>query len=97
MNYNSFIKKLAEECNDNGVHITQPKLKKIFEIMSDIIVDSLDANEEDRIKLRSFLIFEVIEIPPKRMPNGTESERQYSVRVRLSNEYKKRLKDELNK
>ena len=97
MNYNTFIKKLAEECNDNGIGITQPKLKKLFEIMADVIAESLEDEEEEKINLRGFLTFYVDFIPPKTLPNGEMSEPQYTVKIKLSDGYKKRLKEKVNK
>ena len=50
----------------------------------------------DLIKLKEFLIFDFIEIPPRTMPDGREIEKQYSLRVRMSDSYKKRIKEYLN-
>jgi len=97
MNYNTFIKKMAEECNDNGVRITQPKLKKLFEVMADVIAESFEDEEEERIKIRGFLTFYVDYIPPKKLPNGEFSEPQYTVKIKLSEGYKKKLKEKVNK
>ena len=94
MKYTDFIRELAVRCNEQGVRISAQKLKIIISCISDLIVEKIE--EEESIKLKEFLIFDFIEIPPRIMPNGTEVEKQYSLKVRMSDSYKKRIKEYLN-
>jgi nucleoid DNA-binding protein len=94
MKYTDFIKELAVRCNEQGVRISAQKLKIIISCISDLVVEKIE--EEESIKLKEFLIFDFIEIPPRTMPDGREIEKQYSLRVRMSDSYKKRIKEYLN-
>ena len=94
MKYTDFIKELAVRCNEQGVRISAQKLKVIISCVSDLIVEKIE--EEESIKLKEFLIFDFIEIPPRTMPDGRKIEKQYSLRVRMSDSYKKRIKEYLN-
>ena len=95
LNFTDFIKDFQKELNENGVRISQDKLKTIFEVMSDYIVNNIGYVE--RIPLKEFLIFELVKVVPKKLPDGNMSKEQYSMKIRMTNGYKKRLKDELNK
>lgn len=95
MTYNQLIKALQNALNEEGIRLSQDKLKKIFEIMSNVIVDNI--GEEDSIKIKEFLIFNLIEIKPRRLPDGKYSPHQYSMQIQMSDKYKKRIKDKLNK
>ena len=94
MSYNEFIKKLAENCRENGIGMNQERLKQIIDLMAELIADEIE--EKEVVKLRNFLLFDIVTVPPKHLPNGTVSEEQLSIRVRLSNNYKRKIKDKLN-
>ena len=95
MTFQSFIKTLQDALNEEGIRLSQDKLKKIFETMSNVIVDNI--GEEDTIKIKEFLIFNLVEIKPRRLPDGSYSPHQYSMQIQMSDKYKKRIKDKLNK
>ena len=94
MKYNDFIKLLQNELKEEGVRVTQDNLKKIFEVTSDIIMDNI--KEEERIPLKEFVMFRLVVIPKKKLPNGEWTEEQLSVKIEMSEVYKKRIKDRLN-
>ncbi len=94
MKYNELIKLLQKELNEEGIRITQDKLKKIFEVTGDIIIENI--KEEERMPLKEFIIFKLITIPKKKMPNGEWTDEQLSVKIEMSEVYKKRIKDRLN-
>lgn len=95
MKYNDFIKTLQEELNENGLRIKQSDLKKIFECMSNVILDNID--EEEIIKIREFIVFKLIEVPSKVLPNGTHTDKQLSMKIEMTDFYKKKIKERLNK
>ena len=93
--YTEFIRDFQKELNENGIRISQDKLKTIFDILSDYIIDNIKYVE--KIPLKEFLIFELIKIHPKKLPDGNMSKEQYSMKIKMTDNYKKRLKDEVNK
>lgn len=95
MTYNQLVKTLQDALNEEGIRLSQDKLKKIFETMSNVIVDYI--GEEDTIKIKEFLIFNLVEIKPRRLPDGSYSPQQYSMQIQMSDKYKRRIKNKLNK
>lgn len=95
MTYNQLVKALQDALNEEGIRLSQDKLKKIFETMSNVIVDNI--GEEDTIKIKEFLIFNLVEIKPRRLPDGSCSPLQYSMQIQMSDKYKRRIKNKLNK
>lgn len=95
MNYNTFIKTLQDTLNENGLRISQDNLKKIFDTMAEVILDNI--GEEENIKIREFIMFRLITVKERKLPNGTTSKEQLGVKVELSNTYKNKLKERLNK
>ena len=95
MTYSEFIKRLQDALSEEGVRISQDKLKKIFETMSDVVIDNI--GETDKIPLKEFIIFRLTEIPPKKLPNGEWTEKQLSLKIEMTEKYKKKIKDKLNK
>lgn len=95
MTYNQLVKTLQDALNEEGIRLSQDKLKKIFETMSNVIVDNI--GEEDTIKIKEFLIFNLVEIKPRRLPDGSYSPQQYSMQIQMSDKYKRRIKNKLNK
>lgn len=94
MTFNSFIKTLQDALNEEGIRLSQDKLKKIFETMSNVIIDNI--GEEETIKIKEFLIFNLIEIKPRKLPNGSFSPQQYSMQIQMTDFYKKKIKNKLN-
>lgn len=95
MTYSEFIKRLQDALNEEGVRISQDKLKKIFETMSDVVLDNI--GEYDKIPLKEFIIFRLVSIPKKKLPNGEWTDEQLSVKIEMTDKYKKKIKDRLNK
>lgn len=95
MTYSEFIKRLQDALNEEGVRISQDKLKKIFETMSDVVLDNI--GEYDKIPLKEFIIFRLVSIPKKKLPNGEWTDEQLSIKIEMTDKYKKRIKDRLNK
>lgn len=95
MKFTEFIKDFQKELNENGIRISQDKLKTIFNVLGDYIIENIGYVE--RIPLKEFLVFELVKLVPKKLPNGNMSDEQYSIKIRMTEGYKKRLKDELNK
>lgn len=95
MTYNEFIKKLQDILNEEGIRISQDKLKKIFDAMGNLIVENI--GDAENIKIKEFIIFRLVSIPPKRLPTGEWTDEQLSLKIELTNKYKKRIKDYLNK
>ena len=95
MKYVDFIKILQNALVEEGLRISQDKLKKIFEVTADVIVDNIE--EDGKIPLKEFIAFKMVDVHPRLMPNGEYSPKQYGVKVELSDVYKKRLKEQLNK
>lgn len=94
MKYNDFIASFQKELNENGVRITQEKMKKMFEVLADYIIENI--GYEENINIREFIVFRLITIPPKKLPNGEWSEQQYSIKIEMTDKYKKELKNRLN-
>ena len=94
MKYNDFIKLLQQELNEEGIRITQSNLKKIFETVGDIVIENIE--EEERIPLKEFVMFRLVVIPKKKLPNGEWTEEQLSLKIEMSNKYKERLKEKFN-
>lgn len=95
MKYTSFIKALQDALIEEGIRISQDKLKTIFETMANVILDNI--KEEEKILLHQFICFKLIDISPRKLPNGNFSPQQYGVKIELSDVYKKKLKERLNK
>lgn len=95
MTYSEFIKRLQDALSEEGVRISQDKLKKIFETMSDVVLDNI--GEYDKIPLKEFIIFRLVSIPKKKLPNGEWTDEQLSVKIEMTDKYKKKIKDRLNK
>jgi nucleoid DNA-binding protein len=95
MKFTEFIKDFQKELNENGIRISQDKLKTIFDVLGDYVIKNIGYVE--RIPLKEFLVFELVKVVPKKLPNGNMSDEQYSIKIRMTEGYKKRLKDELNK
>lgn len=95
MKYVDFIKDFNLMLNENGIKMTQSKLKELFELFGDYILENI--KEEEKIPLKEFLVFETVVIPPKKLPNGNLSEEQLGLKVRLTDNYKEKIKSELNK
>ena len=94
MKYTDFIRDFSVMLNENGIRITQPKLKELFSLLGDYVADNI--KEEGQIPLKEFLSFELVVISPKKLPNGSLSDEQLSVKIKMSDKYKKQLKDKLN-
>jgi nucleoid DNA-binding protein len=94
MKYTDFIREFSIMLNENGIRITQPKLKELFSLLGDYVADNI--KEEGQIPLKEFLSFELVVISPKKLPNGSLSDEQLSVKIKMSDKYKKQLKDKLN-
>ena len=94
MKYTDFIRDFSVMLNENGIRITQPKLKELFNLLGDYVADNI--KEEGQIPLKEFLSFELVVISPKKLPNGSLSDEQLSVKIKMSDKYKKQLKDKLN-
>ena len=94
MKYIDFIREFSVMLNENGIRITQPKLKELFNLLGDYVADNI--KEEGQIPLKEFLSFELVVISPKKLPNGSLSDEQLSVKIKMSDKYKKQLKDKLN-
>ena len=94
MKYIDFIKEFSYILNQNGIRITQAKLKELFELLSEYVAENIKA--EEKIPIKEFVIFDLVEIPPKKLPNGEWSKKQLSVRIRMTDGYKKELKEKLN-
>ena len=94
MKYTDFIREFSVMLNENGIRITQPKLKELFSLLGDYVADNI--KEEGQIPLKEFLSFELVVISPKKLPNGSLSDEQLSVKIKMSDKYKKQLKDKLN-
>ena len=95
MKYTDFIRDFSLMLNENGIRITQPKLKELFELLGDYVLDNI--KEEEKIPIKEFLSFELIVISPKKLPNGSLSDEQLSVKIKMSDKYKTELKNRLNK
>ena len=94
MKYTEFIKALQYALIEEGIRIPQDKLKKIFEVTANVIMDNI--KEEEKILLKEFIVFKLVDIQPRLMPNGSFSPQQYGVKIELSEVYKKRLKEKIN-
>lgn len=94
MTYNQLVKALQDALNEEGIRLSQDKLKKIFETMSNVIIDNI--GEEETIKIKEFLIFNLIEIKPRKLPDGKYSSQQYSMQIQMTDKYKRRIKNKLN-
>ena len=94
MKYSVFIKTLQDALNEEGIRLSQDKLKKIFETMSNVIIDNI--GKEETIKIKEFLIFNLVEIKPRKMPDGKYSPLQYSMQIQMTDFYKKKIKNKLN-
>lgn len=94
MNYSNFISDFQKELSENGVRLSQDKIKRIFETLGDFVVNNIEYEED--IPLREFIVFRLVTIPPKRLPNGNMTEQQYSIKIEMTDKYKKRLKEQLN-
>lgn len=95
MTNNEFIKTLQDALNEEGIRLSQDKLKKIFEKVADVIVDNI--GEEEDIKIKEFIIFRLIEVLPRKLPDKSYSPQQLSMKIEMTEKFKKRLKDRLNK
>lgn len=95
LTYNEFIKELQDALNEEGVRISQDKLKKIFDTMGNLIVENI--GEVEKIPLKEFIIFRLVSIPPKKLPTGEWTDEQLSLKIEMTEKYKKRIKDRLNK
>ena len=95
MTNNEFIKTLQDALNEEGIRLSQDKLKKIFEKVADVIVDNI--GEEEDIKIKEFIIFRLIEVLPRKLPDKSYSTQQISMKIEMTEKFKKRLKDRLNK
>lgn len=95
MTNNEFIKTLQDALNEEGIRLSQDKLKKIFEKVADVIVDNI--GEEEDIKIKEFIIFRLIEVLPRKLPDKSYSPQQLSMKIEMTDKFKKRLKDRLNK
>jgi nucleoid DNA-binding protein len=94
MKYTDFIREFSVMLNENGIRITQPKLKELFSLLGDYVADNI--KEEQQIPLKEFLSFELVVVSPKKLPNGSLSDEQLSVKIKMSDKYKKELKNKLN-
>ena len=94
LNHNQFIKALQDALVDEGIRISQDKLKTIFEVMADVILDNIE--EEEKILIHQFLCFKLVDVKPRLLPDKTFSEPSLSMKVSLSEKYKKTVKDKLN-
>lgn len=94
MTHNEFIKTLQKALNEEGIRLSQDKLKKIFEVLADVVVDNI--KEEEDIKIKEFIIFRLIEIMPKKMPDQSFSPQQLSMKIEMTDKFKSRLKKRLN-
>ena len=95
MTFSDFIRDFQKELNENGIRISQDKLKTIFDVLGDYLIDNIGYVE--RIPLKEFLVFELVKVTPKKLPDGSMSDEQYSMKIRMMEGYKKKLKDKLNK
>ena len=95
MTNNEFIKTLQDALNEEGIRLSQDKLKKIFEKVADVIVNNI--GEEEDIKIKEFIIFRLIEVLPRKLPDKSYSPQQLSMKIEMTDKFKKRLKDRLNK
>ena len=94
MNHTQFIKALQDALVDEGIRISQDKLKTIFEVMADVILDNIE--EEEKILIHQFLCFKLVDVKPRLLPDKTFSQPSLSMKVSLSEKYKKAVKDKLN-
>ena len=90
MTYTNFIKALQDALIDEGIRLSQDKLKKIFEVFADVLVENI--KEEEDIKIKEFIIFRLIEIKPILLPDKSFSPQQLSMRIEMTDTFKKRLK-----
>jgi nucleoid DNA-binding protein len=94
MNHSKFIKALQKALIEEGIRISQDKLKKIFEVMADVILETIE--EEEKILIHQFLCFKLVDVKPRQLPDKTFSQPSLSMKVSLSEKYKKMVKDKLN-
>ena len=94
LNHTQFIKALQDALVDEGIRISQDKLKTIFEVMADVILDNIE--EEEKILIHQFLCFKLVDVKPRLLPDKTFSQPSLSMKVSLSEKYKKTVKDKLN-
>ena len=80
MKYTDFIREFSVMLNENGIRITQPKLKELFNLLGDYVADNI--KEEGQIPLKEFLSFELVVVSPKKLPNGSLSDEQLSVKIK---------------
>ena len=95
MKYVDFIKILQNALAEEGLRISQDKLKKIFEVTANVIVDNIE--EDGKIPLKEFIAFKMVDVHPRLMPNGEYSPKQKNVKVKISEINKKRMREGLNK
>ena len=95
MLYQEFLSGLQKELNKNGVRISQDKLKILFETTGNFIMENIEF--ADKIGIKEFIVFELVKISPKKLPDGTMSKEQFGMKIRLSGKYKQRVKEHLNK
>lgn len=94
MNHSEFIKALQDALIEEGIRISQDKLKKVFEATALVIMENI--KEEENILIHQFLRFRLVEERSRQLPDKTFSQPSLSMKVTLSEKYKKNIKDKLN-
>ena len=94
MNHTQFIKALQNALIEEGIRISQDKLKKIFETTADVLLENIEY--EEKILIHQFLCFKLVDVKPRMLPDKTFSQPSLSMKVTLSDKYKKDVKDKLN-
>ena len=95
MKNTDFIRDFSLVLNENGIRITQPKLKELFDLLGEYVSDNI--KDEGKIPIKEFMSFELVVISPKKLPDGSWSDEQLSVKIKMSDKYKAELKNKLNK
>ena len=95
MKYTDFIRDFSLVLNENGIRITQPKLKELFDLLGEYVSDNI--KDEGKIPIKEFMSFELVVVSPKKLPDGSWSDEQLSVKIKMSDKYKAELKNKLNK
>ena len=95
MKYTDFIRDFSLVLNENGIRITQPKLKELFDLLGEYVSDNI--KDEGKIPIKEFMSLELVVISPKKLPDGSWSDEQLSVKIKLSDKYKAELKNKLSK
>lgn len=88
MNINEFISELTKRCKSKGLRVNQNDMKTIVTEFISLIKDKVFDGCE--VRLKNFAIFTLGMQDKRKLPNGEYFEQNEIIKVRLSDNFKRK-------